>query len=228
MGSNDVVDLLSCSIDTFRLCDLQSTGSSEARKLRPATFSSEAFPISSALMTNRSVVLVALLLAAAAPSTEAQRSRGSRPIELGIDGGVTFGLDAPRVHVVALPIQNFRIGFPITNKIALEPSFHLNSIHGQGGGSLTTYAFEVGLVYSPDGDRVGKGFYGRPFLGVAGVNVSGAGDDNNGYAGIGAGLKLPFDDRRLATRLETNYSHGFGNGGSNQIGLLIGLSFFTR
>ncbi|MDP9201403.1 MAG: hypothetical protein M3P26_05670 [Gemmatimonadota bacterium] len=34
--------------------------------------------------------------------------------------------------------------------------------------------------------------------------------------------------RKQATRMETNYSHGFSNGGSNQIGLTIGLSFFTR
>jgi hypothetical protein len=42
------------------------------------------------------------------------------------------------------------------------------------------------------------------------------------------GLKLPFDDRRLATRMEAAYSHTFGNGGANAIGVLIGLSFFTR
>jgi hypothetical protein len=46
--------------------------------------------------------------------------------------------------------------------------------------------------------------------------------------GLGVGLKIPFSDRRLATRMEANYSHGFSNGGSNLIGLLIGLSFFTR
>ena len=169
-----------------------------------------------------------MLLAAAAPFAEAQRSRGSRPIEFGIDGGVSFGLDEPRVHVVSLPLPRFRVGFHMTNKVALEPSFFLNSTHVQGGGSLTAYAFEVGVVYSPAGDRVGKGFYGRPFIGLAGASFSGAGSDSDGFAGIGAGLKLPFNDRRLATRLETNYSHGFGDGGSNNIGVLIGLSFFTR
>jgi hypothetical protein len=179
-------------------------------------------------MTKRLVVLAALLLAAAAPSLEAQRSRGSRPIEFGIDGGVTFGLDEPRVHVVALPIQNFRVGFLMTNKVAIEPRFHLNSIHAQGGGSLTNYAAEVGLVYSPAGDRVGKGFYGRPFVGVAGFSTSGPGDDNDVFMGLGAGLKIPFVDRRLATRMEVNYTHGFSDPGTNAIGLLIGLSFFTR
>ena len=179
-------------------------------------------------MIKRSVVLAALLLAAVAPSAEAQRSRGSRPIEFGIDGGVSFGLDEPRVHVVSLPIPRFRVGFHMTNKVAIEPAFHFTSTNVQGGGSFRTYAFDLGLVYSPAGDRVGKGFYGRPFVGLAGFSTSGAGSDSDGYAGIGAGLKLPFNDRRLATRLETNYTHGFGDGGSNDIGVLIGLSFFTR
>jgi hypothetical protein len=75
---------------------------------------------------------------------------------------------------------------------------------------------------------VGRGLYGRPFLGVAGANATGFGNDNNGYAGLGVGLKIPFSDRRLATRMEANYAHGFGNASSNQIGLLLGLSFFTR
>ncbi|HMG12249.1 MAG TPA: hypothetical protein VK571_03665, partial [Gemmatimonadaceae bacterium] len=64
-----------------------------------------------------------------------------------------------------------------------------------------------------------------PFLGIIGVSVDGPGDDNTGVVGIGAGLKLPFADRRLATRLEANYSH---SDGSNLLGLLFGLSWFTR
>jgi hypothetical protein len=115
----------------------------------------------------------------------------------------------------------------VTDDLAIEPRFNLNSIHSNGA-SLTTYDFALGVVYQPDGDRVGKGFYGRPFIGVSGASGSGGGSTNNGYLGLGLGLKLPFADRRLATRMEANYAHGFGNGGGNQIGLLLGLSFFTR
>jgi hypothetical protein len=179
-------------------------------------------------MIKRVVVLSAVVLVAVAPSAHAQRSgRGSPPIELGIDGGVSFGLDNPKVTVVALPVQSFRVGFLMTDRIAIEPRLSLNSIHA-GGGSFTTYAFEVGLVYSPSGDRVGNGLYGRPFIGVSGVNTSGPGDDSNGYLGLGVGLKIPFADRRLATRMEANYAHGFSTPSTNAIGLLIGLSFFTR
>jgi hypothetical protein len=178
-------------------------------------------------MMKRLVVLGVAALVITAPAAKAQRStsRGSTPIELGIDGGVIFGLDAPRVTVVSLPLQDFRIGFLVTDDLAIEPRFNLNSVHGNGA-SVTTYDFALGLVYQPD--RVGKGFYGRPFIGVSGASVSGGGSTNNGYLGLGLGLKLPFADRRLATRMEANYAHGFNNGGFNQIGLLIGLSFFTR
>jgi hypothetical protein len=115
----------------------------------------------------------------------------------------------------------------MTDRVAVEPRLHVNSIHA-GGGSFTTYAFEMGLVYSPSGDRVGNGLYGRPFVGIAGVSRSGPGDNSDGYMGLGVGLKIPFADRRLATRMEANYAHGFGTPTTNAIGLLIGLSFFTR
>lgn len=167
-----------------------------------------------------------MLVFVALPAT-AQRSQRSTPIELGIDGGVLFGLNTPRTTVVALPIQSFRVGFLVTDNLALEPRAAINSIHG-GGASVTTYDFQLGVVYQPDGDRVGKGLYGRPFLGVSGASVSPGGSNSNGYIGLGVGLKLPFADRRLATRMEANYEHGFGGGGSNIIGVLIGLSFFTH
>ena len=162
-------------------------------------------------------------------SSEAQRSsgRGSTPIELGIDGGVIFGLDNPKVSVVSLPLQDFRIGFIVSPKWELEPRFNLTSVHG-GGFSATDYSFELGALYQPAGDRVGKGLYARPFLGLAGTSVSGGGSDHNGFGGLGLGVKLPFQDRRLATRMEAAYSHTFGNGGANAIGVLFGLSFFTR
>ena len=178
-------------------------------------------------MIKRLFVLSVATLVFAAPA-KAQRQRASTPIELGVDGGLLFGLDAPRTTVVALPVQSFRVGFLVTDNLALEPRVAINSIHG-GGASVTTYDCQLGVVYQPAGDRVGKGLYGRPFIGVSGVSVSGAGgNNNNGYLGMGVGLKIPFADRRLATRMEANYEHGFGGGASNVIGLLIGLSFFTR
>ncbi|HEV7595566.1 MAG TPA: hypothetical protein VGO33_11275 [Gemmatimonadaceae bacterium] len=180
-------------------------------------------------MIKRFLVLSAAALMIAAPSANAQRSsqRGSTPIELGIDGAIVFELDAPHGTALVLPLQDFRIGFLVSDKFELEPRFNLTSVHS-GGVSATDYTFELGTLYQPAGDRVGKGLYGRPFFGVTGSRATGFASSSSGYLGLGVGLKIPFSDRRLASRLEANYAHGFSNGGSNAIAVLFGLSFFTR
>jgi hypothetical protein len=177
----------------------------------------------------KKLLVVAAGLALVAPAAWAQRSsqHGSGPVELGIDAGLTFGIGSSSGTVFSLPTQVFRLGYFLSDKLEFEPRFSINSISG-GGNTVSTYDLEAGLLLIPDGDRVGKGLYLRPFVGVAGISVSGGGSANSGNVGVGVGLKLPFADRRLATRLEGNYQHGFGSGGSNTIGLLAGLSFFTR
>jgi len=177
----------------------------------------------------KKLLVVAIALALVAPAARAQRSsrHDSGGIELGIDAGLTFGVGNSSGTLFSLPTQVFRLGYFLSDKLEFEPRFSINSISG-GGNTVSTYDLEAGLLLIPDGDRVGKGFYLRPFVGVAGVSVSGGNSANAGNAGVGVGLKLPFADRRLATRLEANYDHGFSGGGSNTIGLLAGLSFFTR
>jgi hypothetical protein len=205
--------------------------------VRKLTFSTAL--LSSSITSNPTIKMMkgilffsAVALCAAASSAEAQRSsrRESSSVELGIDGGVMFGLDDPKSSIVSLPVQDFRVGFLVSPTWEIEPRFNLTSIHG-GGVTATSYSLALGALYQPGGDRVGKGLYVRPFLGVAGAKASGAGvsgSSNNGFGGAGVGLKLPWNDRRLATRMEANYTHGFGDGGGNAIGVLIGLSFFTR
>jgi hypothetical protein len=178
-------------------------------------------------MMKRLFVLGALALAMTASTADAQRSSrrsSGGPIELGIDGGITFGLDDPHFTLVSLPVQAFRVGYFLNDRFEIEPRLSLTSVSG-GGSTVSAYSLGLGLLYQPSGDRVGKGLYFRPFVALNGVSVSGPGGGNSGEAGIGVGVKLPFNDRRLATRLEANYSH---SDGSNLIGLLFGLSWFTR
>jgi hypothetical protein len=179
-------------------------------------------------MMKRIAVLGAIALALAAGDASAQRSsRGDGAVELGIDGAILFQLDDPTTTVVSIPVQDFRVGFFVGDRLEVEPRLSLTSVHSQGD-SFSAYTLELGVLLLPNGDRVGNGFYLRPFIGTNGVSASGAGSDNQGYAGGGLGIKIPFADRRLATRLEANYTRGFGSGGGNAIGLLFGLSFFTR
>jgi hypothetical protein len=175
------------------------------------------------------LVLGAVALVLLAPAAGAQRNsrNGSGGIELGIDAGLSFGVGNSSGSLLSLPTQVFRLGYFISDKLEFEPQFGLQSSSG-GGDTFTAYGLEAGLLLIPDGDRVGKGLYFRPFLGVTGISVPGPGDTSSGFIGAGAGLKLPFADHRLATRLEANYQHAFGSSGFNAINLLAGLSFFTR
>jgi hypothetical protein len=177
-------------------------------------------------MINKFAALGFMALVVSASAADAQQ-RGSRPIELGIDGGITVGFEDPdNITVVSIPVQAFRVGFFMTDRVSIEPRFHFNSISG-GGASFRTYAVELGALFHPGGYRTGSGVYVRPFGGIEGVGGD-LGSDSDGYIGAGLGVKLPFAERRLATRLEGNFAHVFSTGGVNRLGILFGLSYFYR
>jgi hypothetical protein len=165
----------------------------------------------------------------------ASQARAQRPIELGIDAGVSIGLGDNSVTVINIPAQAFRVGFFFNDNMSLEPKLSLNTITGSGD-TFTSYLFELGLlyhfyregyprrVYPPPGLR--SAFYIRPFAGI--VGTSGGGDsETDAVLGGGIGMQVPLVSR-LASRFEANFAHRFGDASSNQIGLLAGLSFFTR
>ena len=150
------------------------------------------------------------------------------PVELGIDAGASFGLDDPHVTTITIPGQHIRAGFFFSPRLEFEPSVGLNYQHASGI-SLTNYEALVGLLYHLSTDRRTSQLYVRPFVGFLGVNVNG---DNLTQAALGGGfgIKIPMYPR-LSSRFEANYTHTFSSGdadGSNAIGLLAGLSFYTR
>lgn len=175
-------------------------------------------------MTKRFAVLALLATALTASAADAQQ-RTSRPIEFGIDGGITVLFEDPdNTTAVNLPVQAFRIGFFMNDRVSIEPRFSFNSVK-TGDFNQRSYALELGVLFHPGGYRTGSGLYIRPFGGVIGTSGDLA-DESDGYLGAGVGVKLPFWDRRLAARLEANYAHVFSDGGDNMLGLLFGLSFF--
>jgi hypothetical protein len=170
--------------------------------------------------------LVALFTAAGTAS--AQRS-GPDPLELGIDAGINIGLGDNAVTTIDIPVSAARIGFPIGLRTSLEPKLRLNVVTGDGD-TFTSYRGELGLLYHLGSGRYPgayhrAGLYVRPFLGI--VGHSNGNSDSDGLLGIGLGLKQPIVSR-LSSRFEANFAHRFGDGGSNELGLLAGLSFFTR
>ena len=97
-----------------------------------------------------------------------------------------------------------------------------------GGVSLRTYSLELGALYHFGGYNKGSNLYVRPFAGIAGVGGD-LGSGSDGFMGAGLGIKLPFANRRLATRLEANLGHAFtAGGGSTGLGMLFGISYFNR
>ncbi len=174
------------------------------------------------------------IIACAAVLLASTRASAQRPIELGIDAGVSIGLGDNSVTVINIPAQAFRIGFFFDDNLSLEPKIALNTITGSGD-TFTSYLFELGLlyhfyregygrrVYPPPGLR--SAFYVRPFVGI--VGTSDGGSNTDAILGAGIGMKVPLVSR-LASRFEANFAHRFGDPSQNQIGLLAGLSFFTR
>jgi hypothetical protein len=150
-----------------------------------------------------------------------------RLMELGIDAGATFGLDDPRVTVISIPAQHFRIGFLLGDRISLEPAFALNSIRVSGE-TTTAWNVELGVLWHTADVR--SGVYLRPFVSVMGISHEGQSDTRSAI-GAGVGYKIPVIDRRVAWRLEANYGYAFktdNDPATSQIGLRAGLSFFTR
>jgi len=168
-------------------------------------------------------------LAVLALSATAAGAQAPRPLELGIDAGVTVGLGDNSITQIDLPVSAFRIGFPISPRTSLEPKLRIHISTGEGD-TFTSYRGELGLLYHLGSSRYPgayqrAGVYVRPFLGI--VGYSDGTSDSAGLLGAGLGFKMPLVSR-LSSRFEANFAHQFGNGDANEIGLLAGLSFFTR
>lgn len=168
------------------------------------------------------------LVALGATSAAAQTS-GPDPLELGVDAGITIGLGDDARTSIDLPVSSARIGFPIGTRTSLEPKFRINILTGDGD-TFTSYRAELGLLYHLGSGRYPgayhrAGMYLRPFLGVTGY--ANGNSDSNGLLGIGFGFKHPIVSR-LSSRFEANLGHHFGDGDTTELGLLAGLSFFTR
>ncbi|HEX2724035.1 MAG TPA: outer membrane beta-barrel protein [Gemmatimonadaceae bacterium] len=176
-------------------------------------------------MTKRiSAVLASLAFVASMAGAQAPQ-----PLELGVDAGITIGIGDNSITVINIPAQSLRVGFPIGRRTSIEPKLGMTIISGNDD-TFTTYQAEVGLLYHLGSGRYPgayhrAGLYVRPFLGI--VGFSGDDSDSDGYLGAGLGFKMPLVSR-LSSRFEANFAHQFVEGDANQIGLLAGLSFFTR
>jgi len=156
-------------------------------------------------------------------------AQSPNPLELGVDGGVTIGLGDNSVTKIDLPVQSFRVGFPLGRRTSLEPKLGISIVTG-GGDTFTSYRGELGLLYHLGSSRYPgayhrAGMYVRPFVGISGF--SNGFDSSTGLIGGGVGIKMPIVSR-LSSRFEANLAGRFGDDDGAELGLLAGLSFFTR
>jgi hypothetical protein len=109
----------------------------------------------------------------------------ARPIELGLDGAVAVKVDEPRVFTVSLPIQTFRVGFFVSEQVAVEPRVAWNLVKVQDLDAVSTLSGEVGLLYhfaaSPERSRA----FVRPF---AGIDLIGAAGETASQVTVGGAL----------------------------------------
>ena len=168
--------------------------------------------------------LTAFTLIGLAPSlTRAQTNL----IELGVDGELAIALENPRVTTIGIPIGQFRVGFFTSPTLSWEPSLALNYVNVEGGGDASRIRLGLGLLFHMSPSRTRTQTYLRPFGGF--TTFSNGGSDTDAHLGFGMGFKIPWTNRRLATRLEGFLQHVFTQpDGVTSIGALFGLSFFTR
>ena len=179
------------------------------------------------------IVMAGLLIAGLPAGLSAQaRKGGSQAIEIGVDGGFSFGLNTPSTVTFSLPFSNLRAAFPINDRWSLEPSvgftyLHVGSTAFTTSSSTSALSLLLGAPYLLNGATHHKGLYIRPFAGLTSFSITGAPSTNSFVLGGGIGYRMAATDR-MSWRMEANFNHGFGGGDPSALDLLFGLSFFTK
>jgi hypothetical protein len=169
-----------------------------------------------------SLAALSILTLSASASAQRSGSTANPSPEIGMDAAITFGLGTGQGTLVDIPAQSIRMGFFVSPVLSIEPMFGLRSASG-GGTTVTVYNIGAGALYHFSPNRAANQFYVRPFIQIAGFSGGGT-SDSQALFGVGGGLKIPLRDR-ISSRFEANFSH---TDGSDMIGLLAGLSFYTR
>lgn len=164
-------------------------------------------------------------------------SNGSMPIELGFDGGLSFGTGGTDNSTeFAFPIRSIRAGFMVSPSWSIEPSLGLSRVSTTND-TFTDYQVGVGALYHFSPSRAQSQLYVRPFVNLVGFNdktqvsptTTVSTSDSMTELGAGLGVKIPWRDR-LSWRLEGALSHLSKkvSTGDTRVGLLFGMSYYTR
>lgn len=181
-------------------------------------------------MRIRAIAAATALLGLAATGAQAQQRAGQNPVEVGVDAQIGFGLD-DQGTTISIPAQKIRAGFMVAPAMTIEPSLGFFRISGDGG-SISTTAVDVSLLYHFSPSRAARQFYLRPVIGVQrtsfsddDLDVSEADTDMN--IGVAGGMKVPLMDR-VGARFEAEFRNYMSEPSVSALNLNFGLSYFTR
>jgi Outer membrane protein beta-barrel domain len=175
------------------------------------------------------VLVLSAVVALSSPALAQKQS----PVEFGIDGALSYGLDSPHVTQVSIPVQRLRIGFFVSPAVSIEPSaaFSRNSVSGS---SATSLDLGVGALFHLGTVRDGALPYLRPFVEFNHTSFDedqfGSSSFTSTALGAGVGVKIPIANR-FAWRLEGAAAHTLEHDGvklSTALLAFFGFSFFTH
>jgi len=200
----------------------------------------------------RHVGLAALVLAATASSAFAQRSVNTGA---GAGAGGFWELGTDFIGFTSRSFKgggsdtnfgfgsgNIRAGYFVTEVISVEPTLTFSHNSSKSGGlssttsSSTSLGLEVGLLYHLQSDNTQAQWYARPFFGLDNTSSkfgsSPSSSFNQNHVGVGVGYKMPsMMNKKFALRMEaawTDYLKSGANQGSTQLGVMAGVSVFTK
>jgi hypothetical protein len=158
----------------------------------------------------------------------------SRTVELGLGLGhagtqVFRGDDRTNLRA---PAASFRVGWYLSNNLALEPGLAVTSYDADGA-RIASLGVELGLPYTFGSVYSRQAFYVRPVVGadlLFGNDAASFDGETQVGAGAGLGFKLRIAER-IALRLEYNARYIFPRNPPRDLlrmGGFIGVSYFTR
>jgi opacity protein-like surface antigen len=158
-------------------------------------------------------------------------AQGQNPIELGLDGAISYKLDSPHVTGVNIPVGVLRVGIFVTPTISIEPFGSLDRTSADNN-DFTSLNLGAGVLFHLSGRNTVQP-YVRPFAELLhnSIGFSNNSDSDNLFAlGAGLGVKIPVANR-FAWRLEgalTQVLENDNNDASTVLSARFGFSFFTH
>jgi hypothetical protein len=166
-------------------------------------------------------------------SSVALSQKSSAPMlwEFGADAGISLNHQSGSSStVLQFPVPVIRAGAYVTPALSIEPALGFSRISG-GGSAVTTVNLIIGALYHFETAPTMSQPYVRPFIDYTHQSLSGPGAGSASTTGLGVGLGISKrfkSNPRLGGRAEVNVAHYDTSPGTLTVGVLGGISIFSR